>query len=192
MSKTIKIIVYVVLVFVLIVGIGLIVKFTEGLSGDFKTFYVTINGEDIMSYGKDYEFDYEEQVNVEVHYVFEKISNSDKGYSVKVVPTIVDGEDFDFILNGEVYSFQAEEDITAGFDIAKGEKSFTIQPKGTVASILQAVYPDKEVGVDGQPGYGNMYTLIVTSYDGEASVTICFTLSDGIQDIVLDKENISF
>lgn len=192
MSKTIKIIVYVVLVFVLIVGIGLIVKFTDGLSGDFKTFYLTINGKDIMSYGKDYVFEYEEQVEVEVHYVFEKISNSDKGYSVRVVPTIVEGEDFDFTLNGEVYSFQAEEDITAGFDIAKGENSFTIQPKGTVASILQAVYPDKEVAVEGHPGYSNMYTLIVTSYAGEASVTICFTLSDGIRDIVLDKENISF
>ncbi len=192
MSKTLKIIVYVVLVLVLIAGIGLIVKFTDGLSGDFKTFYLTINGEDIMSNGKDYVFDYENPFEVEVHYVFEKITNANKGYFVKVVPTKIEGEDFDFTINGEAYSFQAEEDLTAGFDIVKGSNSFNIKPKGETLSILQAVYLEKEVSIDGQPNYNNMYTLIVTSYNGQASVTICFTFSDGVQDIVFDKENITF
>lgn len=40
--KLAKVIAYVALVLVLVAGVGLVVKFTNGLTDDFKTFYVTV------------------------------------------------------------------------------------------------------------------------------------------------------
>lgn len=192
MGKVGKIIVYVVLVLVLITGIGLIVKFTDGLSGEFKTFYITIDEKDIMGNEKDYVFEYGSPLKVDVHYTFEKVTNAKKDYSVKVIPNKVEGEDFDFMLNGEAYSFQMEEDLTAGFVIDKQADHFTITPKEGLEGILKGVYPDAEIVVDETKSYDNMFTLVVTSYNGEASVSINFMLSSGVYEITFDKETIRF
>lgn len=114
------------------------------------------------------------------------------GYSVKVVPHAVEGKDFDFTLDDQVYSFQAETDLTAGFDIAREETSFTITPKGGVTEVLRAVYPNNEIGDCSDKGYEDMYALIVTSYNGKASVTLYFSVLQEVAGVTLDQEVIEF
>lgn len=182
-----------ILMLLIVVGfIGVFAKYTGGFTTDFKTFYVTIDGKDIMTTSGGYKVTPKTPLAVGVNYTFAS-ENTENGYSVKIVPNAIKAKDFDFTLNGEVYSFQGEKDLTAGFDIKYEAKSFTVVPKGTnTQEILQAVYPNYIISDCADKGYDNMYSLIVTSYNGEASVIVNFSVANMITDITLDKEAIAF
>lgn len=189
-GKTVgKIIAY---VLVLLVVVGVIVRFTGGFTSDFKTFYVSVDGKDVLTTAGGYEVTNEKPLTVDVKYTFGSAGGDVSGYSVKVVPNVIENEDFDFTLNGDVYSFQAETDLTAGFEIERGETSFTLTPKGGLTEILQAVYPSYEVGDCRDKSYKDMYALIVTSYNGKASVKLCFSVLEKVMGITLDKDIIVF
>lgn len=187
-----KIIAYILLVLAFVAVCGVIAYFTGGFTSDFKTFYVCVDGKNVLSAADGYELTTEKSMTVEVKYTFGAFNKENTGYSVKVVPNTIAGKDFDFTLDGQVYSYQAEPDLTAGFDIEKGETSFKITPKGGINKILQAVYPESELEDCRNKEYTNMYALIVTSYNGEASVTICFSVVSPLYEITLDKEVITF
>lgn len=178
-----------ILILLAVTGItGAIVHFTDGLKSDFKTFYVTVEGKDIFTSGGGYKASQKGPLKAEVKYAL----TENKGYSVKIVPNVLDGKDFDFVLDGEVYSFQAEKDLTKGFEIEHGESSFTVTPKGSITDILQAIYPESTVEDCDDKKYENMYTVIVTSYDGKASVRINFTTASDVSGVTFEKEAILF
>lgn len=192
-GKTIsKIVAYVLVLLVVVATIGLIVRFTGGFTSDFKTFYVTVDGKDVLTTSGGYLASPEKPLKVDVKYIFNSAGGDASGYSVKVVPHVVEGKDFDFTLDDQVYSFQAETDLTAGFDIQREESSFTVAPKGKVTEVLQAVYPNNTIGDCDSKSYQDMYALIVTSYNGEQSVTLYFTLPEDVSGVELDKEQIIF
>lgn len=192
-GKTIsKIVAYVLVLLVVVATIGLIVRFTGGFTSDFKTFYVTVDGKDVLTTSGGYLASPEKPLKVDVKYIFNSAGNDASGYSVKVAPHVVEGKDFDFTLDDQVYSFQAETDLTAGFDIQREESSFTVAPKGKVTEVLQAVYPNNTIGDCDGKSYEDMYALIVTSYNGEQSVTLYFTLPEDVSGVELDKEQIIF
>ncbi len=184
-----KIIAYFAIILVLVLGVGFLSYFTGGFTSEFKTFYVEIGGKEIMTNAIGYEITPNEPLTVNVKYT---LTDQAQGYSVKVVPNAITGKDFDFTLDDDVYSFQAEKDLTAGFIIEYAESSFTIQSKGGITEILQAVYPNNTVGDCRQFAYENMFTLVVESYDGKSSVTINFCCPERPTGITLDKEVIIF
>lgn len=139
-----KIIAYILLVLAFVAVCGVIAYFTGGFTSDFKTFYVCVDGKNVLSAADGYELTTEKSMTVEVKYTFGAFNKENTGYSVKVVPNTIAGKDFDFTLDGQVYSYQAEPDLTAGFDIEKDETSFKITPKGGINKILQAVYPESD------------------------------------------------
>ena len=192
-GKTVgKVIAYILVLLVVAGVIAVIVRFTGGFTSDFKTFYVSVDGKNILTSAGGYEVTNEKPLTVDVKYTFGSAGGDVSGYSVKVVPHAVEGKDFDFTLDDQVYSFQAETDLTAGFDIAREETSFTITPKGGVTEVLRAVYPNNEIGDCSDKGYEDMYALIVTSYNGEASVTLYFSVLQEVAGVTLDQEVIVF
>ena len=192
-GKTVgKIIAYVLVLLVVVGIIGVIVRFTGGFTSDFKTFYVSVDGKDVLTTAGGFQATNTEPLKVDVKYTFGSAGGDASGYSVKVVPNAIENADFDFTLNGDVYSYQAETDLTAGFEIERGETSFTLTPKGGLTEILQAVYPNYEVGDCRDKGYKDMYALIVTSYNGKASVKLCFSVLEKVSGITLDKDTIVF
>lgn len=192
-GKTVgKVIAYILVLLVVAGVIAVIVRFTGGFTSDFKTFYVSVDGKDILTSAGGYEITNEKPLTVDVKYTFGSAGGDVSGYSVKVVPHAVEGKDFDFTLDDQVYSFQAEIDLTAGFDIAREETSFTITPKGGVTEVLRAVYPNNEIGDCSDKGYEDMYALIVTSYNGKASVTLYFSVLQEVAGVTLDQEVIEF
>lgn len=192
-GKTVgKVIAYILVLLVVAGVIAVIVRFTGGFTSDFKTFYVSVDGKDILTSAGGYEVTNEKPLTVGVKYTFGSAGGDVSGYSVKVVPHAVEGKDFDFTLDDQVYSFQAETDLTAGFDIAREETSFTITPKGGVTEVLRAVYPNNEIGDCSDKGYEDMYALIVTSYNGKASVTLYFSVLQEVAGVTLDQEVIEF
>lgn len=188
----VKAISYIAVVLVIVAVCGLLAYFTNGFTSDFKTFYVECDGEKVMSQANNFEATKTEPLKVDVKYTFGAVNKEVSGYSVKVVPNAVAGKDFDIILDGNAYSYQAESDMTAGFDIVQEETSFTVTPKGGINQILQAVYPSYAVGDCRLKAYENMFTLVVSSYNGKADIKINFTVVEVIEGVILDTEVIVF
>ena len=187
-----KIIIYALIILALIGILGFIIYFTGGFTTDFTGFYATVDGKDVLSTGNGFRMKENDPLEVEVKYVFASPNDDAKGYTVKVVPNAIDGKDFDFSLNGDKYSYQSEQDLTAGFDIKQEDDSFTIAPKGNLTEILSTVYPNDTSGACEDKGYENMFTLVVTSYNGKAEIRINFTVVESIRGVILDQEVIEF
>ena len=190
-SKIGQVVSYIVILLVIVAVIGVFAYFTNGFTSDFKTFYVSVNGKDVMTSSGGYVITPQEPLSVDVKYTFAFNQSETKGYSVKIVPNKTD-EDFDFSVDGVTHYFGDEKDLSNGFIIDKQEKSFTIVPKGgTPLEILKAVYPESEVTCESK-GYNDMFTVIVTSYNGESSVKLNFALERRVTGITFDKEVIEF
>lgn len=185
---------YVGIVLVLIVLVGVAARFTNGFTDDFKTFYIRVDGKEIMSSANGYEITPERPLHAEVKYTFSFATDENKGYNVKIVPNAADkSRDFSFTVNGENRQFQAETDLTDGFGIEKSESSFKVTPKGeTLTGVLQAIYPGLDTARIEEKAYNDMFALVVSSYNEKSSVTIYFTLSSKVSGIRLDKEAIVF
>ena len=192
MKNAAKIIAYVLIVLAIVGIFGVIAKFTNGFTSDFKTFYVTIDGKDVMTTTNGYVLDKDEPVKVDVKYTFSSSNAEVSGYSVKVIPNAALDKDFDFTMDGSVYSFQMEEDLTDGFIIEKSEDSFTILPKGDITDILRAVYPEAEIDECKENTYPDMFSLVITSYNGESTVVVNFVVVVEPTSVSFDKEAIIF
>lgn len=191
-ATVVKVVSYTLVVLAIAGIIGVVTYFTGGFTSGFKTFYLTIDGKDVLTSASGYSVDSENPLVVDVKYIFDFASEEKTGYSIKVVPNTGEVEDFEFTVDGQKQSFKAQKDLTAGFDIEYGENSFTLTPCGNLAEIIQTLYPTSEIGGCDIPGYENMFALIVTSYDGSASVTVYFCCPDKVTGVELDKESITF
>ena len=192
-NKTIRILSYALLCLLVVGVIGFVAYFTNGFNSDFKTFYINVDGKDVMESDGGYKVSKGKPLEIKVKYVFSGATNQKKEYSVKVVPNTIDGRDFTFSDEKEEKSFQSVENITSGFDIKKTESGFTVSPKGnTVEEVLKVVYPNGKFDNVNEIGYENMFTLVVTSYDGKANVKLNFSLSSKVSGVMLDKEGILF
>lgn len=192
MTKAAKIISYVLIVLALVGVIGFIAKFTSGFTSDFKTFYVTIDGKDVMAEANHYAIGKSETMKVDVKYTFNSSNSEVSGYSVKIVPNVSEDKNFDFMVDGEVHSFYDIEDLTDGFIIEKSETSFTITPKGGLTDILRAVYPEGEVADCSENNHHNMFSLVITSYNGASTVTVNFAVLREAERVFFDQEAIVF
>ena len=190
-KKAGKIIVYVLILLILVGCVGFFAYFTNGFTGDIKTFYVECGDKKVMSSSGGFVLSSVEPLDVDVHYTFGFMNKDISGYSVTVLPNT----DFDFTVDGQVYSFAAEENLNPGFDIEYSESSFSITPKQTLREILQAVYPDKEIDFDvNDVDYeSEIFKIVVSSDDGSTQVTMLCSLDEsGIRSIVIDQEVIVF
>ena len=187
LTQTISMILVVLL---LIAGIGAIAYFTGGFTGEFKTFYLTVGDRDILTSATGFQVSVDEPLTVNVKYTFAE--DGVNGYSVKVVPNALQGKDFDFTIDGIPYSFQAESDLTAGFEIEENESSFTLKPKGTLNEVMAAVYPNSEIEDLTGKGYENMFLLVVESYTGDSTVTLAFSIAEGVSGVTITPDHIYF
>ena len=192
-SKIGQVVSYIVILLVIVAVIGVFAHFTNGFTSDFKTFYVSVDGKDVMISGNGYVISENEPLSVDVKYTFGSFNkNETKDYSVKIIPNKIENSDFTYTVDGESKSFQLETDLTAAFEIDKGEKSFTVKPKGkSLTEVLTAFYGTEVTDCENK-GYTDMFTIIVTSYNGEASVKLNFTIAGKVGGVVLDREVIVF
>jgi len=187
-----KIITYVAIVLAIVMLCGVLVFFTNGFTTDFQTFYVKNGDKVIVESGSGYKFSSNKTEKFDVVYMFGEGSETASGYSLKIVPNTTDNTDFDFTVNGDVYSFSGEDDLTSGFDINYQEDYFEIKPKGDINEVFQAIYSGKTVSDVSTHTYKDMFALIVTSYNGKSSVTIYFYIDENVTGVILDKEVINF
>lgn len=160
----------VLVVFVLAIGAGVYMHFTDSVPT--SDFYVLYNGKEISSDVKGYKMSADKTVTI---YVVDKTSeNEETEYTVKVVPNKIKAKDFNFILDGESTSYQSIKDLTEGFDIGMEGNSFTIKPYGDITTILNTVYVNSEIEDCSEYTYDDMFTLVISN--GEDSIEIDFTV----------------
>ena len=160
----------VLVVFVLAIGAGVYMHFTDSVPT--SDFYVLYNGKEISSDVKGYKMSTDKAVTI---YVVDKTSeNEETEYTVKVVPNKIKAKDFNFILDGESTSYQSIKDLTEGFDIGMEGNSFTIKPYGDITTILNTVYVNSEIEDCSEYTYDDMFTLVISN--GEDSIEIDFTV----------------
>ena len=73
-----KIIAYIAIVLVFVMGVGFLAYFTCGFTSEFKTFYVEVNGKEIMTNASGYEMSVNEPLTVNVKYT---LTDAAQGYS---------------------------------------------------------------------------------------------------------------
>lgn len=189
--KVSKVLTYI-LIFLVIVGVlGFVAYFTNGFTGDFKEFYVNVDGKNVLAEESGVMLSADAPLTANVKYTFGAFSDDISGYHLAVLPAT----DFDFTVDGEAHKFADEKDLSAGFEITEGEEEFTLTPKGSLADILKAVYPDSEIDFDKRkvPLDTDLFKVVVYSQDKSAHITIGCRLKDPFMEgVILDKEVIVF
>ena len=91
-AKVGKIIAYILVVLALVSAIGFIAYFTGGFTSGFKTFYVEVDGKQIMTSANDYKIPAGESMTVDVKYTMSDEANGYElySYSREVTSVIVD------------------------------------------------------------------------------------------------------
>lgn len=182
---------YIVVIVAVLLAAGLLVYFTNGLSESFKSFYVKVDGNIILGSADNFVLSADtDPLRVDVRYTFGAFGGDDKSYTVKIVPCAA-ADNFDFLVNGDVYSFKSVEDLTAGFDLQIFEDYFTIAvPIGGLYSIFSRLFPDTEIEFLADFNYsGDLFTVLVTSFDG-SSVCLNFGVYEAVSGLDLDRDEV--
>ena len=196
-TKTMKIITYVLLALLLVGTIGLLARFTNGFKEDFKTFYVTYAGEEIMSEksktvlscGKEHRFD--------VTYVFEDLDEDaePKSYYVEIVSNAEKGKEIEYTVDGIKRTYEDGMYLTKAFTIEKEATYFIIRISEDMSleKVLESVYgKDVEAPRDMDCADPYLYTLVVTSYDESVRYYIDFAFGVGVKGITLNTNEVVF
>ena len=120
-----KVIGYILLVALLLAGVGLIWRYTNGFNENFRTFYVEYGGERILTSSSALDFTGGTEVRLGVGYTFDVGEEEPRGYGVKIAANAE--EDFDFTADGKNYAWSRQTDITEAFDIERGVDYFILK-----------------------------------------------------------------
>lgn len=195
-NSVLRVVSYIIIILVIVGIFGSIAFFTNGLTSDFKTFYLVIEDDYVLTTAGGYVVSASNPLTVNVKYTFGAFSAEQSGFSLIVVPSDDESTNFDFTVDDAVLSFHAERDLTAGFNIIYEESSFTISSKGNIEDILSVLYPDNNVSVDKDSidFDKDLFKIIVTSYDGQSNVSVTFAIKNynNASSISLDNKEIVF
>ena len=196
-AKITKIITSVLLALLLLGTVGLIAHFMNGFREDFKTFYVTYEGEDILSEKSSLELPRGEEHRFDVTYIFEDLDEATepKGYSVEVVSNVEKGNEFEYTVDGEKITYMDGMYLTKAFQIDKQDTYFTLTLPEDISleKVLESVYgKDVEAPKDEACEDPYLYTLVVTSYDESVRYYIDFALDAKVSKVQLYPSEVVF
>lgn len=126
--------------------------------------------------------------DIYVHYLIEWLSKK-QGYTYKVVPA---GNDFCYMVDGVVGNWLGIEDLTPAFEVVARENGLSIKAHGkTIADVLQALHPNKDIVTSMSEDGNYHFKLVVTSLEGK-SVELTFRCLIVVESIELDPPSIVF
>ena len=190
MTNAVTIILYVVLVLAVLGGIGAVAYFTSGFTTDFKTFYLTYEGENILDSKSDMEFVDENYYLFEVNYTFGNLSEKKTGYMVKIAPN--PDCDLTYYVDGEAHSLKEIDDLTSFFEIEYDTERFSVKGNARLQTVLDLYYSGSVVQLEEAQAQTDYYTMTVYSYNKKASVKINFHGEDAGGTIMIEPDPIEF
>ncbi|MBR4419317.1 MAG: hypothetical protein IKT32_00390 [Clostridia bacterium] len=193
MKIFIKIVIGIIILALVGFGIWFVLDNTDGGTGSFKTFTVSLNGEEIESQEYDFYVERGESYTFDMKYTLNIGENKSKGFNVKVVPNY-DAGITDFSVGDRVYSLYGEKDLTKCFDIEMNENSFTLSiPEDfSLKTVLDELYKGKTVNLN--PIYLEeskpFYTILISSHDESYAYEINFGVNVHVKGITIQPEEI--
>lgn len=181
---------FLIVALLVVVAVGVILKYTNGGNESFKTFYVQYGSDKILSTDteKQIKLESEKLYYFEVGYPLDVGKEEPRDYSVSVVPNVKN--DFDFTADGEYLSWKGDvPELSQYFGLKKSTTSFTlyVSENTSLQTILQGVYEGKTVNSPTVQEIGSeyLYTLMVSSYNGKITYKINLALNQ-----IMDGGNI--
>ena len=176
-----KIISSILLLMLFVGALGMISHFTNGFKEEFKTFYVTYAGEDILSEKSTLKLPRGEEHRFEVTYMFEGLEEEleTKEYYVEIISNVEKGKEFEYTIDGEKIAYVDGMYLTKAFQIDIQDRYFIITiPKDlSLEKVLESIHErDMEVPKDEELPSLYLYTLVITSYDETVRYYIDFAL----------------
>ena len=195
-----------VLVLALIGGIiAVFLRFTNGGTTDFATFYVEYNGKEILS-DTTIKLKNGEKAVFVPRYTAEVVSDwlgvkkadtagtESKGFNVKIVPNITTETKFDYTVgeSDNTYRFEklSEKDFSGAFGLNRDDTSFVLQVDNfSVSEFIATKYDGQKITpteeLDDTKAYFN---LIISSYDEKSQIVLGLTEDKSITIKIDGKE----
>lgn len=173
----------VLLLLLVVGGVVFLFRFTNGFQSDFVTFYVVHDGTDYMQSTDGVAFATGEDNRFDVKYTLGILDKTPRGYTVSIAAK----NDFDFVVDNDLYSWNAQGDVTRAFDIQLSPEHFTVSVPQytTVHDLLETLY-QKPVETPVDLPQGDLFVLIISSADGKQSIVLGFNIAVAVQSITLD------
>lgn len=180
-----------VLILLLLIGLFVfLLKFTDGGTGEFKTFYVEHDGK-MLAQTDDVRLSRGIEDRFDVKYTFAFASEETHGFDVKVLSA---GETFAYTLDGASGSFRPNLDFSKAFAIEKNEKEgyFKLKAPLTMKDAIEKVY-GKEAALE-EPDLEavSRFTIVVTSYNEASVIKLHVFLKYPELEVELDHSGIVF
>lgn len=184
---------YILIVLLILAICGGIVYFTNGLTTEFKSFYLIVNGEDILDDKGGIAVSANQSLKIEPKYVLGVFDKDLSGYSyeIKANPEA----NFSFNVGEDCYDFAGDNlDFSKCFSVVETETELTLTAKaGDIEHMLAYIFPDSEITIDGEVDYSkDLFLLTVKSYNEKASITLGLHYFSGVSGITLDVTEIVF
>lgn len=184
-----KVLSYVIIVILLVGLCGTLAYFTNGFTTDFQTFYLEYGETKIFEKANNVVFGQSDELRIDVKYTFGGINkDAPKDYTVKIVPNITEKSgSFDFTVDGQVYGWNGDLDLTEVFQVENYDDYFTLKTTGitSMKELLSRQFLGKTVECPEVSLTSECVKIIVTSYNGKASVEIAFSLVIPVQGVEL-------
>lgn len=158
---------------------------------NYSTFSVSMGDNLFLSEQSDITFPFDTELRFSVAYDWPRFASiKNNSYSVKVVPCVEN--DFDFTVDGNIFSFAAEEDITSAFNVVQYADYFTMTVPSSIVTVLKSIYPVGEIVVPDLDVKKDYYTLIVTASDGKELIKLSFKYFSIVEGVELSVSALEF
>lgn len=183
-KNTINTIIGILSLLLIVAVVGVVLKFTNGLNEDFKSFYVEHNGKQIVSANSDITLDYNSEHKFDCKYLS---TPEDSSFNVKIVPNVNEETDFEFIADDKTYMWSSLKDLTPAFDLTVEKDYFilSIPSDFSVFNVLTKLNPYSNISItESLPEYNRYFCLVVSNYNESIVYKINFNVYS-----ILEYEN---
>lgn len=185
----------------ILAGVVFFAVFTNGFKGDFKEFYITVQGEnehaELVTESKDLDVYLYRKYRVEPKYIMNLLSKDKKlDYSVTVMPNVTEDTDFEYSVERAQseyvrIKYSQVTDLSEVITLDIYDDYFEFEIDDDLPAMLKKLY--RTDNVQGVPSIVDSYkpyiTLRVYSADKMAYVTLRLSLCNTVS---LDKTQIVF
>lgn len=185
---------YILILFFVVGIVGFIVYFTNGFTTDFTSFYLSVDGKNVLQDTSNVSIFGNYQLNIKVKYTMGFANENLKGYSfdLKANPDV----NFAFSVDGAMFSFQDEFDWTKCFEIEQDENNLVLSAKANkLSDLLKLACVNQNVELLNDASEyidGDLFLLTLHSYNKKSSITLGLHIEPVCEKISLDTTEIIF
>lgn len=177
--------------FGLVAGIWIFIKYTNGGTEDFKTFTVELDGDLIVAERSERTLSAGKHT-VKTGYIFDEMMEGGESFYAEIVPT--PNSSFDYTVDGNVYAWKGIDGLEKAFDLQLTANGFSFTVPNNLKTVLTKIYPNSEITSPTAKELKDLhpFELVISSYNRKIVYTIAFNILHAVDDVELNPEGIKF